>query len=402
MKIHLFTLTSPVHDNAATERATVDWLDAIGQTIDKDVLQLHGDDYAAYGSDDLNVIYVRTGGTEGLFRELYQNNEQVRMRKVLLLTSGKSNSLAASMEILSWLRLRGKDGEILHGEADYVGKRLILLAKVSIARRRLSGKRLGIIGKPSDWLIASDFDSDAVRGKLGIETEYIEMEELLSQIRKRDYPIDARKRLHTCPSDYFIGALEIYGALKRIVEKHQLCALTLRCFDLLSTVHNTGCLALALLNQEGIVSSCEGDVPALLTMMISNALTGKSGFQANPSKINPKTCDFVFAHCTIPLNMVTEYEYDTHYESGIGVAIKGKMPLGEVTVAKVSGDLNRVFVAAGQLKENLREKDLCRTQVKIRVADAAAYFLNNPIGNHHIIIEGNQTELFNEFFQSLQ
>ena len=43
-------------------------------------------------------------------------------------------------------------------------------------------------------------------------------------------------------------ALDVYGAAKRLVLKYGLSAVTVRCFDLLTTVHTTGCLALAILN----------------------------------------------------------------------------------------------------------------------------------------------------------
>ena len=401
MQINIFTLTSPIHNHKEIEAVTKEWLGAIQEVLGKDVLNICHEQYGLIGCADLDLIYVRTGGTEGLFRKLYTENEKLRGKKIYLLTSGKSNSLAASIEILSWLHLNGAEGEILHGDAPFIAKRIILLAKVNMALKQLQNQKIGIIGKPSDWLIASDYNSDILRQKIGVQIEEITIDELLQEFRRHDYPISARKRLQTCPSDYFIGALEVYGSLRRIVDKHHLSALTLRCFDLLSTIKNTGCLALALLNQEGIPSSCEGDVPARLTMMISQALTGHTGFQANPSRINPETDECIFAHCTIPLNMISKYEYDTHFESGIGVAIKGKMPTGIVTLAKVNGDLTRFYAAEGILEENLNEANLCRTQVKIKVPGAAKYFLYNPIGNHHIILQGSQRELINIFMQSL-
>ena len=178
---------------------------------------------------------------------------------------------------------------------------------------------------------------------------------------------------------------------------------TLRCFDLLTSVRNTGCLALAKLNAEGYVAGCEGDVPAMLTMMIARSLFGISGFQANPSRINPETGEMLFAHCTIPLDMVERYEYDTHFESGIGVAIRGFMKEGPVTIFKVSADLSRHFIAEGHLVENQSKPDLCRTQQVIRLADKhqTAYFLTNPIGNHHIILPGRHKLLLEEITRSL-
>jgi len=137
----------------------------------------------------------------------------------------------------------------------------------------------------------------------------------------------------------------------------------------------------------------------MLSMMIVRALTGVSGFQANPARINPQTGEMLFAHCTIPLNMVERYDFDTHFESGIGIAIRGYMKEGPVTIFKVSGDLSHHFIEEGYLVRNQSEPDLCRTQQVIRFNNPSrmSYFLTEPIGNHHIILPGHHRELLLEF-----
>ena len=128
----------------------------------------------------------------------------------------------------------------------------------------------------------------------------------------------------------------------------------------------------------------------MISMMIGRAVTGVSGFQANPSSINPDTGEMVFSHCTVPLDMVSGYGLDTHFESGIGVGIRGNIPEGPVTVFKVAGDLSRHFVCEGELLRCEAKPDLCRTQAVLRLPPAASeYFLTEPIGNHHIILPGH-------------
>ena len=190
---------------------------------------------------------------------------------------------------------------------------------------------------------------------------------------------------------YLSGATHIYHVLRQIVEDYFLEGFTIRCFDLLTTIHNTGCLALAQLNAEGIVAGCEGDIPALLSMAIGQKLLGVSGFQANPAYIDVEKGEITFAHCTIPLNMVQRYELDTHFESGIGVGVRGYMQEGPVTIFKVSGDLSRFFVEEGMLVCCQAKPNLCRTQQIIRLTnpDRVTYFLKKPIGNHHIIFPGH-------------
>lgn len=376
----IYTITSELHDEKTVGATTQAFLESLN--ID---YVMQGADFSTFGQHALDLIYVRTGGTEGIFKRLLPQLQTQTKRPLRLLTSGKSNSLAASMEILSYLRQQGLRGEIIHGEADYIRRRVQLLEQAGEALLRLRGCRLGIVGAPSDWLIASDADREAVSRKLGIELTDIAMEELLEDERLNI------KDERLCGSS---GAEAIYHALKAILGRHGLQGFTIRCFDLLTAVKNTGCLALAKLNNEGTVAGCEGDVPALLSMTIVKALTGVSGFQANPANINPQTGEMVFAHCTIPLNMVERYELDTHFESGIGVGIRGYMKTGPVTIFKVSGDLQRCFVAEGELVRNEAKPDLCRTQQVIRLNDAAqaAYFLTQPIGNHHIVVPGHHAE----------
>ena len=409
MTIGLYTLTSPLHDEAAVNAVSSVFVseieDALGMRFD-----FRGSDFSDYGSHDLDLIYVRTGGTEGLFKEIYDNI----CGPIRILTSGKSNSLAASMEILSFLNTQGRTGEIIHGSIRYVASRIGVLAKVSEALRKLDGSRLGVIGAPSDWLISSEADRPEIARRVGVTLVDIPITDLIAEYEKvqaddlEPLAEDVRAGLSAKgPSvldKYADGAFRIYKALKNIVARHQLTGLTMRCFDLLDSIGNTGCLALAMLNAEGIPAGCEGDVPALLSMTIGNALTGVSGFQANPSRIDPQTGEILFAHCTVPLNMLKDYTFNTHFESGIGIAVSGEIPSGPATVFKVSGDMSRSFCCGAELVRCQNEGSLCRTQAILKADDPKVctdYFLTRPIGNHHIVFPGSYKTLFDTFIKEI-
>lgn len=387
MSIVLFSIASSLHDD----------LPAIGEdAFIEDIQRELGERFAVkdgftdYYDCREKLIYIRTGGSEEFFKALNLKGD------IRLLTSGKENSLAAAMEILSYVNSRGGRGEILHGTASEIAFRLkrpfpvgcpsdASDASATVGKRewirplpvdlRLDGVRIGVIGAPSDWLIASGVDYSKACSRLGVEMVDIPIEELVDEIKKSD-----------CDLRSFQGSEAVYETLKIIAAKYALNALTLRCFDLLSLVGNTGCLALARLNSEGIVSSCEGDIPALITMLIAAKLTGCPGFQCNLSRISGD--ELLFAHCTVPLSMVESYTYTTHFESGIGTAIKAELPLGKVTIFKVAPDLERMALIPAELVRNQSESGLCRTQVIVKVSGAAGYFLKESLANHHIIVLG--------------
>ena len=260
--------------------------------------------------------------------------------------------------------------------------------------RPLKGKRFGVIGRPSDWLISSGVDYAAARQILGAELIDIPIEELVDEVRNlgQASPVTSLKPLNVprygrpISEKDWNGAQDFYQALQRLVRRYRLDGLTLRCFDLLTALHNTGCLALAILNSEGITATCEGDIPAMLSMAVARELTGSASFQVNLSRIEGDR--LLFAHCTVPLSIVRNYCYDTHFESGIGVAIHGELPEGPVTLFKIAPDLGHFFRQPAKLVANPYGDNLCRTQVLVEAPGAAEYFLKKPLGNHHILVPG--------------
>lgn len=112
MNIALYTLTSSLHDRKAVDSVSHEFLSSIEAALGYG-FDFRGDDFSEYGNSDLDVIFIRTGGSEGLFLDIFP----ALAGNILLLTSGKSNSLAASLEILSFLNQNGRKGEVLHGSA---------------------------------------------------------------------------------------------------------------------------------------------------------------------------------------------------------------------------------------------------------------------------------------------
>ena len=330
------------------------------------------------------VVAVLTGGTESKFVHLVEDGLIDLHKPVYLMVSGHSNSLAASLEILSYIRQHKGVGKVMMNanDTDLEESQEASTITVQPSEALLHNDkklRLGVVGKPSDWLISSSVDYKEVLKRMNIELVDIDIKEIQSiGIVHPGMP----------------GAEAIYTRLKAIVEKNKLDGVTLRCFDLLTTVKNTGCIALSKLNDEGIPASCEGDIPTLLTMMLCKKITGQPCFQVNPARIQADG-EMLFAHCTLPLKMTEKHEYTTHFESGIGVAIHGDLPTGDYTLVKMSGDMQRLLAVDVELERCQFEANLCRTQVWIKATpEVAQYFLTTPIHNHHILIRGHHAEKF--------
>ena len=343
-----------------------------------------------------DIFFIETGGTEEEFKKIFAEYKE----PYLLLATDANNSLPASLEIATFLRKNNKKFKLFHGKPEEVREQLKCdeISKICgnsqgfLKFDGLKGMRLGVVGKPSNWLIASDVNYKEAKSKFGATLVDISTEEFLEQIKlskpKMD-PIIFEPLLNEKVDHKTLdGALQIYAALRDLIIKYNLNGLTVRCFDLLTSVHNTSCLALAMLNKDGYIATCEGDIPAMLSMAIVRKAFHQSSFQVNPSYLNLKECYGYFAHCTLPLDMCLSYEFDTHFESGIGLGVKGRLNLGKVTIFKMNANLKDFEIFEGQIVENLHKNNLCRTQVKIQFNEPIDEMFSSPNGNHLIIFYG--------------
>ena len=344
------------------------------------------------GKEMPDVVMIATGGVENLFKTQFSGNGPVT-----LIADGRNNSLAAALEILTWLEGQGVEGKIVHGTNDEI------MASLSgaVCTPPLKGLRIGLFGQPCDWLIASGVDRDYLLEHFGVETLDIDLQQLIDGIKavpkdeavKVSENIVRRSKGTVEPSSAdMLEAAKAYLAIKKICQEERLDAMTIRCFDIVKTCGTTSCLALALLNDEGIVAGCEGDMQTLMSMLLVKRLCGAEAFMANPSQLTEKTA--MFAHCTIPLKMCDDITLRSHFESGIGVAIQGVLPMTDYTIFKWGGPrLERYFVMEAKAVETPYINHFCRTQITL-AANLKPYLLQHPIGNHHVIIRGkHQAEI---------
>ena len=398
----------------------------------------------------VNVAYILTGGTESLFIKLFGENCS-RLGNITIISDAYHNSLAASQEICTWLYNNGVQHKHIHiplHSPDATLNRLpTLLCSESPAPQRtechsevaatsteaagtkaasteatsdeaatadalvkaLGGCTIGLIGEASPWLIASGIDKEALSKRCGVSFREISIGTLADKYlgyRKlwKNHTLSAGARAEldevlcrfSCSlegdrtTEDLSDAAIMYLALASICKEEHLDAVTVKCFDLLSSCKTTACLALALLNDNGKIAGCEGDIPSICTMLAVYKALGRPSFMANPASIDSDNLSIDFAHCTIPTVMVESCTLPSHFESGIGIGINGEVPLGNYTLCKLSGKtLERSLICNGRLVKGEYLSNRCRTQVRFIFESKAEFdaFCKARVGNHIILFK---------------
>ena len=377
MVINLITFASLLHKQASVRSSHEIILTELEKYFTVNFIDYQ--DINKLTPDDFSILFIATGGVERLVIQHFESLP----RPAIILADGMQNSLI---------------------------KRIFVLHSNFMAQRSLFGMRIGVIGAPSGWLIASNVDYLLAKRRWGVEYTDVALDriyEYYAQITD-DEVGEACARLagkalacrEASPED-MIKAMRLYRAIRKIVDEDRLSALTLSCFRLIEQTGTTGCLALSLLNDEGIIAGCEGDLQSIFTMLTAKVLTGKPAFMANPSMINARTNEIILAHCTIGIAQTEQFIIRNHFETESGIGIQGILPTGDVTIVKCGGEcLDEYYLGTGTLIENTNYINMCRTQVRIKMNAPAEYFLRNPLGNHHILLHGNHEQILDEFLQS--
>jgi L-fucose isomerase-like protein len=205
--------------------------------------------------------------------------------------------------------------------------------------------------------------------------------------------------------------IRMYLALRKLVETEALNAIGNKCQpELSSSACGLGwaaCLAHALLNDNGIMCSCEADMPSAITMYILNLLSGQPVFFADLNSVERSIPAVRFINCgSGPLTMA-KCKAETvlwpvpvmmgYPGTSKGATTSFTLKPGKVTVAKLGGgkDTARIHFTTGTVLDRTTEPKgefpERWPQALIKLDTDMDEFLEKAIGQHYLIIYGDWT-----------
>ncbi len=355
-----------------------------------------------------HIILVLTGGVENTVIQYLKG----QTLPIIFLSDDKDNSLAATLELTAKLQAEEIQTEVILIDKDDALQKLERTLKILQTIQRLKNSKIGILGRPSDWLVASHINDIEVERRFGTRVIRIPLKEVITRATKvsrreaeriAETFVKGASRVVEPSKETITNAARIYISLKNMCEEYELNAFTIRCFDLLSALQTTGCMALSLLNSEGIIAGCEGDAQSLFSMYISHLATGSIPFMANISDIDTYRNSVTLAHCTVAIKMTSSYTLRSHFESGIGVGIQGDLPEGDATLLRLGkSSLESYMLFTGTATHPTEHsEELCRTQVVVNTDTSPEVLLKRPLGNHIVFLSGRHTITLEKLFEYL-
>lgn len=280
--------------------------------------------------------------------------------------------------------------------------------RVAMVARKLRRARFGIVGDSCPGMLDVGVDEADLQRALGVTTVHLDLDALLkaAQAASPEEAANVAQRLMSetggatdVSEENLADNLRLYLGMKDLVQQNRLDAYCVRCWPELRDQHKqTVCLTHALMARAGIPSTCEVDLPALITTYLLNQLAGTPAFNFDVTGYLEEEGAIQFAHCGAAEPSLAgdakAARLCTHMRTGTGATIEFPFKGGTVTLAKLLRPMHgklKLFAARGQVIPS--GVDVRGSVATVRPEPSAAAFIDKmmrePVEHHVALVYGD-------------
>jgi L-fucose isomerase-like protein len=218
----------------------------------------------------------------------------------------KSNSFCGiNMNAHTLMRLGRKYDYIVCGPGEAPAA-LASSFRVIHCLKRLRRARLGLVGYRVPGFYTSTFDEMGLRRLLGVEVHHVTTSELFDTARAVE---PARRRAETesiraAAADCTVSADELdkagglMVAFRDIATKLRLTGFAVKCWPEFTAHYGImPCSTISRLNDQGLLTACEGDIYGTVTMLMAHYLSGRQAMFADFIAIDDQRNEGLAWHC---------------------------------------------------------------------------------------------------------
>jgi len=284
--------------------------------------------------------------------------------------------------------------------------------KVAAAIKQLKYSTVGLIGYTSMGIYTGTFDHLLMRYHIGPEIDHMDAYTLINKAKK--YGVEAisnaEKELNAVScldentdKDAILRTLALYLAMKDICSEYKWNAINVKCqYELSKEYKTVPCVAISLLADEGIVTSCEGDMLITVSMMLLHYLTGQTvtygdaiNHYSDRNTVKFSACGFMPFSMGEGQRVVRNF---LEHPGFSGIQTSFVMRPERVTFLRLVEDIGSYHLVYGTgqgLPTGLR--DGCMPALDVRLDGKLEDFVDAYAGQHYAICYGDcsaELELF--------
>lgn len=224
----------------------------------------------------------------------------------------------------------------------------------------IENAHVGIVGFRAHGFFNLGIDELKSFHETGILLDHYELNDIFSEdVTKKEILIwdqFIRKTfdISEVTEEQVLKVAELSAKLKKFVDNNKLTALAIRCWpEFAKDFGISPCAAMSILQSEGYILGCEGDVEGTLSMLAHKAVGAETPFLADLSQIDLKEDYALMWHCGVaPCNLwdgKCNRSLDTYFAGGKGVTADFVMKSGDVMALRIDSACgkHRIFMQKG-------------------------------------------------------
>lgn len=239
------------------------------------------------------------------------------------------------------------------------------------ALKALAGATIGLVGAPAPSFLNLAHDGSALMRRLGVRVEQVPLDELFArvpgygaaQVEKALAILTQPARRVETGHTWLEASGRVYLSARDLALDVGCAALALRCWPEFQQ-HMGGlgpCAAVSWLNEAGLPTSCEGDVPAAISMLAAAAMSGAPATLADLVAVDEGSGAALMWHCgPAPASWADAEGQVLTYHPTLDRASPESAPRsglssdlvyapGAVTVARFSNSAESLFLLSGEV-----------------------------------------------------
>ncbi len=271
---------------------------------------------------------------------------------------------------------------------------------------------VGLIGYRAQGFFNLDVDELDLYNKTGVLIDHYELADLFA-IEVSEEIVETRKNqlsaifdVSTLTSEKLNKVALLSAKFNRFMQTHNLTNLAIRCWPEFARMFGISpCAAMSLLQSEGKILSCEGDILGSLSQLAHQAIGGETPFLADFSQANFQEDFALLWHCGVAACNLWDGQcnrsLDTYFAGGKGVTADFVMKSGPISLARIDYSPGEYRILIQQGEGIPMEKELKGTYLKTTFTGGVRPFFDKIIKNgiaHHIsLVYGDFTHPFRIF-----
>lgn len=259
---------------------------------------------------------------------------------------------------------------------------------------------IGLVGYRAHGFFNLEVDELDLYHQTGVLVDHYEIQDVIAaEIDEKEIP----NRIQMIKEVFDISGIN-QGQLENVaklvlkfdafLKKNRLTAIAVRCWpEFAATYGIAPCAAMSILQSEGKILACEGDLLGSMSMLGHQAIGAETPFLADFSQVNLKENFALLWHCGVaPCNLwdgKCKRSLDTYFAGGKGVTADFVMKSGPISIFRIdfASSEHRILLqtATGQPMT----KDLKGTYVKTTFPEQIAQVLHKIVQNgiaHHVSV----------------